>query len=76
MKDLSGRPYATVASTKAGDVLEADGDFTCMREGAKLTVTDSEDGLMVPCRDGGHCLDGQIQSEDGTDFYMGLYPVG
>lgn len=76
MNDLNGRAYATVEGTRAGDVLEADGDFTCIRKGAKLVVEEKDGYLSVPCRHGGHDLAGQISSEDGTSFYMGLYPAG
>ncbi len=73
MKDLKGRKYATVAATRAGDNLQADGDFTCISADAILTVAEDELGLYVPCSDGRHHLDGQIV-RNGTPHYMGLYP--
>lgn len=74
MKDLHGRAYATVASTKAGDTVQADGDFTCIDANAVLTVGECADGLYVPCSDGKHLLDGQISNE-GVPHYIGLHPV-
>lgn len=73
MNDLKGRPWATVAQVKVGSKLEADGDFTCIKKGTVLTVEDSKNGLSVPCKEGGHLLDGQL-SDDGT-HYVGLYCV-
>lgn len=76
MKDLQGRAYARVGDVKAGDRLEADGDFTCIRKGAVLTVEDAGDGLKVPCRhQGGHMLDGQIKGKGARAHYLGLYPA-
>lgn len=72
MKDIKGRAYAAVAGVKAGDRLQADGDFTCIKANAVLTVKQDDDGLYVPCKDGGHHLDGQIN--DG--HYVGFHPVG
>lgn len=70
--DVSGRAYATVAEIKSGDYLEADGDFTCIKAGAKLLVQQGALGLYVTCSDGKHYLDGQ-NNADGV--YLGLYPV-
>lgn len=75
MKDRQGRAYATVAQTKAGDVIEADADFTCIKKGAKLTVVEQGGLLSVPCRDGGHHLDGQIKGRGARAHYVGLYPT-
>ena len=74
-RDTNGKAYATVDAVKAGDVLIADGGFTCIDKDAELTVeSDPAHGLYVPCRDGKHFIDGQIEHKDGVDFYIGLYP--
>ena len=72
-KDNDGRPYATVAGTQVGTMLQADGDFTCLRKGAKREVLELGGELYVDCRDGGHLLAGQL-SEDGT-HYVGFYTL-
>ena len=42
-----------------GDILIADGGFTCIKEGSRLTVSNRyDDGLYVPCDVGEHYLDG------------------
>ncbi len=83
--DKNGRPYATVAETKVGDKLEADGGFTCIAEGAVLEVKQDGDGLYVECNGHGdfdaqadhgvaehpHLLSGQEES----GIYIGLYRV-
>lgn len=76
--DLNGRPYATVNEVKEGTLLEADGDFDCMTEGDWLRVMrrPSDGELFIKCTsDGGHNLNGQldIDENDGTEFYNGLY---
>ena len=78
-RDASGRPYATVADTKAGTVLVADAGFVsyigyCIQPGAVLTVKDDGDGLYVPCTHGRHYLDGQIENDGDVAFLMGFYP--
>lgn len=71
--DSSGRMYATHAKVRAGDWLEADGDFTCLNSGDVVQVRESGAGdLFVPCREGRHFLDGQ---EDSEGNYVGLYPA-
>lgn len=74
MNDKNGRTYATVADTKIGDILQVDGDFTCMEpNGRRIVFALTTGELYVTCGDGKHFLDGQ-KSEDGT-HYVGLYPV-
>lgn len=73
MNDLKGRAYATVAGTKVGDQVQADGDFMCVREGAVLTVQSDGESLLLPCKHGKHHLSGQLS--DCGKFYMGLYPI-
>lgn len=71
--DKLGRPWATVSQVQVGTVLEADGGFTCMAPGVPMRVVASDGGrLAVPCRDGLHAIDGQLD-HDGGDFYVGLY---
>jgi len=54
------------SDVKEGDVLVADGGFTCIRKGAELTVSSRfSDGLFVPCDEGEHYLDGQLNYETG-----------
>ena len=55
------------ADVKYGDKLIADDGFTCIKEGAVLTVKENEDGdLYVQCDHDKHFLDGQIDYDDGT----------
>lgn len=70
--DNSGRAYATTATTKAGDIVQVDGGFTCMAEGAAATVESDCGGLFVSCNEGHHYLDGQIEG----CTYVGVYPAG
>jgi hypothetical protein len=75
MKDLKGREYARVGAVQAGDKVQADGDFRCIPANRILTVSGDKNGLYIPCRDGRHYLDGQIERRgNGSAFYMGLYP--
>lgn len=69
--DTSGKPYAKLSELKPGDVLVADGGFTCMKEGARMKVVKDHDGsLFLPCDCGGHHLVGQ--ADDG-EHLIGLY---
>jgi hypothetical protein len=64
--------YAKESEVQAGTILIADGGFTCIKEGAELTVqNDPEFGLYVPCSDSGgkHMIDGQL---DDRGHYIGL----
>jgi hypothetical protein len=70
--DVSGRAYALTASVKAGDLLEADGDFDCIAAGSILIVQGESGDLWVSCSHGKHGLDGQ---DDGDGFLVGFYPV-
>ena len=52
------------SDVKPGDILVADGGFTCIDEGAELTVCRGhEDALYVACDDGRHYLDGQVSGK-------------
>lgn len=67
-------PWAQVAAVGAGDVLVADGGFTCLREGQRVTVECDAHGLKrVRCADGWHDLAGQV-SDDGSEL-VGFYAV-
>ena len=61
--------YAKETEVKVGTVLIADGGFTCIKEGAELAAQEDSAGLFVPCADGHHYLDGQL---DDGDVYIGL----
>lgn len=66
--------FAKIKDVKAGDVLIADGGFTCIKKGASLLVyvDASNRDLYVSCEEGRHYLNGQA-SKDGLE-YVGLYP--
>lgn len=70
--DRCGRPWAMASDVKAGDMLQCDGGFTCMRDGAKKVVKADGDKRYVACRDGRHYLKGQ-ENNDGA--LIGLYKV-
>lgn len=59
-----------LSDIKAGDVLVADGGFTCLREGQQCEVKTDDKGLYIGCDEGSHYLDGQ------TDFATGTKVVG
>lgn len=73
--DKQGRKYASVATTKVGDMLETDGGFTCMKEGVRRVVQGGKEraNLYIKCRSSKHYLNGQL-SDDAT-HYVGLYKV-
>lgn len=60
--------YARKAEVREGSVLVTDGGFTCMGEGQQKTVEKAPDGLFVPCGDGRHYIDGQLEG----GHYVGL----
>lgn len=62
--------FAKVSEVKEGTHLRADDGFTCIEHGAILKVFRNKNGeLSVPCSEGGHSLDGQL--ENGEE-YIGL----
>src|ERR1035437_7281970 len=65
------QPFATVANTKAGEMLVADGGFTCLRDGVARKVFDKDGHLFVRCKDGTHALDGQVSLDH--HHYVGFY---
>lgn len=69
-KDKQGRPYAKMSELKAGDVVEIDGDFTCMKPWTKQPVQNDKDGLFLECEEGHHYLSGQ--ADDG-EHCVGVY---
>ena len=71
-KDTLGKPYATTASTRAGDFVVTDAGFDCLAANTRHKVEADADGLFVRCADGQHYLEGQL-SDDET-AYVGLYP--
>lgn len=71
--DLQGREYARIADVKTGDMLEDDGGFGCLDGVSKHVVQADMNGqLFIPCDEGQHYLDGQV---DDGDHCVGLYPV-
>lgn len=71
--DISGRPYATVADTKAGDRITVDDGFTCIALGTERIICENEDGLYFLCREGHHYL--AVQKSAGGTCYIGVYPL-
>lgn len=64
------KEFAHIDHVCEGTHLVADGGFTCIEQGAELTVIADEYGLLyVPCRDGMHYLEGQLDE----NRYVGLY---
>ena len=56
-----------LTDVKVGDVLIADGGFTCIKENAELTVEAASNGqLYIPCSAGRHYLDGQVYMNGET----------
>ena len=87
LTDIDGRTWALRSTVKVGDVLECDGDFTCMKAGDRKVVKrwdgdmphhdpdylkDPFARLYIECNDGKHFLDGQ---EADTGELTGLYPA-
>lgn len=72
--DIAGKPYAKLSELKVGDVLAADGGFTCLKDGARRTVKRNviSRELYIDCADHGHTLCGQ--ADDG-EHLVGLYPA-
>lgn len=50
---------------KTGDILIADGGFTCLREGQSCEAKHDEcDSLYIDCDEGQHRLDAQVDEND------------
>ena len=60
---LSAGQWAREDQVVAGDVLVADDGFTCIEADARLIVEQAPHGLAVPCGEGLHYLDGQLDDE-------------
>jgi hypothetical protein len=69
-KDKQGRDYAKLSELRAGDMVQVDGDFTCLEPWTKHEVKASDDGLYIECGDGQHELAGQ--ADDG-EHCVGVY---
>jgi len=55
---------ATLHNTKAGDTLLADDGFTCIPGDGEVVVQQADDErLYVPCSEGRHYLEGQLNDE-------------
>lgn len=73
MNDRSGIPWAKLANVKPGTRLRCDDGFTCMRPDViKVVETDAAGQPFIPCDDGKHYLEGQLDFEGGDDL-VGLY---
>lgn len=74
MIDLQGREYARIDQLKPGDVVQVDGDFTCMKPWSKSQVCiDDEGELYLHCSEGRHDLSGQLI--DDSQYLMGVYKI-
>lgn len=70
--DLACRAYARLSELRHGMQLEADGGFTCLREGERVRVRGRlRKNFYVPCASGTHRLDGQC--DYNSDALIGLY---
>ena len=71
-RDNNGRDYARLSKLEPGDVIEVDNDFTCINGGTQTRIHAAADGaLYFACREGGHLLDGQLDSR--SDALIGVY---
>lgn len=53
-----------IIDIKAGDLLKADGYFTCLISGSVYVVKkNTHDNLFIDCDEGEHSLDGQVDAE-------------
>lgn len=77
LQDLKGAKWAHRDTIKEGDMVRADAGFTCIPDGAVLTVRRDRThegfaGLCISCEDGNHWLSSQL-GDDGE--LVGLYPA-
>ena len=56
--------FVKFADVKVGDVLVADGGFTCMPAGLRTVEVDEAGHLFIPCAAGSHYLNGQLNEND------------
>lgn len=61
-----------INQVSTGTVLIPDGGFDCMLEGCPIKVFDVGNSLAVPCNEGTHFLDGQIDGENLIGFYLAV----
>jgi hypothetical protein len=59
-----------VDKVKKGTLLRCDDGFTCIRAGTVVKVRKDSSGLWIPCREGRHYLDGQLN--DSGSGYVGF----
>ena len=71
-KDISGRPWLTVAQAKPGVVIEHDFGSDCWTQPTYILEHDEKYGLGFKCAKGWHCIDGQLDFDIGQ-YYIGLY---
>lgn len=69
--DVHGHEYAKLSQLKAGDFVVVDDGFDCMSAWQAFGVLEDEGGLYLPCADGGHYLDGQLDTDNDT--LVGIY---
>jgi hypothetical protein len=80
-KDKLGRPWALAKNVVAGDKLQCDAGFTCIKPNAIKTVRfnpkqPASDAYYITCDDGRHYLNGQLgYTPETKGAYVGLYPV-
>ena len=76
---------AVLKEVKEGDILIADGGFTCLKDREEVEVkrhvdptrngySSPDEGLYVPCSAGRHYLDGQWNEEE--EAYVGFWKKG
>lgn len=73
--NTAGVEYAKITDLRAGDKVNVDDGFIC-RKGGWATVRRAKNrrgpaALYIPCRHGGHYLDGQC---DDGDHCIGITP--
>jgi hypothetical protein len=72
MTDKQGRAYLKIREAKPAMTVELDGDFSCVRKGAKrVLLADRNGGLFFNCQIGAHYLSGQRRD----NYYIGVYPA-
>ena len=63
-----------LADLVAGDIVRVSG-LTCLPDGARAVVDVNEAGVLaIECKDGMHCLDGQLDF-DGNGTLVGIEKV-
>lgn len=71
-QDLAIVPVGSVA---VGTKLICDDGFTCLKDHAVVEVKEDDEGdLYVPCAEGEHGLDGQV--DDAGENYVGFWLAG